>query len=147
MDVDYRLLIFQIRRELTETPTGQRVVSHSADDELKDAGKYKSGQFTNKLGVVFLDSLEQYLQWLGIRRTVTTGCRVTVEEPCRFTREIELERLVLIISWIGGLVPHLDGQPNFSCSVAIDYPPDVGTTIRGDCPECIVQIGLGKRKR
>ena len=66
------------------TPTRQWDVSHSADDELRNALEHKSGLLPNERGIQFLDQIEELTKRFGVRCTVATDCRLTAKElSCR----------------------------------------------------------------
>ena len=76
------------------TPTRQWDVSHSAEYELKNARKHKSGLFADKGVVQFLDPLKELTEGFGVRSTITTSSRFTPKESCRGAGTVEFEGFV-----------------------------------------------------
>ena len=129
------------------TPTRQCDVPHSAEYELKNTRKNKSGLFANKGGVQFLYPLKELTEGFGVRSTITIFSRFTPEEPCGVAGKVEFGGLVFLVTRICGLVPHLSGQPNLGRSVTLHHIADVRSAIRYDSGESGVEIGLAQVER
>ena len=80
------------------TPARQWDVPHSAEYELKNARKHKSGLFAAKGGVQFLDPLKELTEGFGVRSTITTSSRFTPKESCRGAGKVEFEKFVFLVS-------------------------------------------------
>ena len=106
------LFRFVTRRKLAVIPTRQWDVPHSAEYELMNARKHKSGLFADKGGVQFLDLLKELTNGFGGRSTITTFSRFTPEKPCGRAGNVEFEELGFLVSRICGLVPYLNRQPH-----------------------------------
>ena len=124
------------------TPTRQWDVPHSAEYELKNARKHKSGLVTDKGGVQCFVSFKELTEGFGVRSTITTFNRFTPEEPCGGAGKVEFEGLVFLVSWICGLVPHLNRQPHLGRSVTMHHIADVRSAVRYDSGKSGVEIGL-----
>ena len=128
------------------TPTRQWDVPHLAKYELKNARKHKSGLLADKGVVQFLVPLKKLTQGFGVQSTITTFSRFTQKESCRGEVKVEFEGLVFLVSRICGLVPHLDGQPQFCRSLTLHHLTYVRSAIRYDGGESGVEIGLANDK-
>ena len=83
----------------------------------------------------------------GLQYTITTFSRFMPEEPCGGACKVEFEGLVFLVTRICRLVPLFNCQPHLFKTVTLHHLADVCSTIRYNCEESGVEIGLAKLER